>query len=103
MLQGEESCVYFDLIFPKGTIISAAGSWGSFVLLEDFSRVVLMLKNTPISAGDMRDLGPIPGSGRSPGGGPGNPLQYPCLENPKDRGVWWETVHRVAKSHTQLK
>ena len=46
-----------------------------------------MLKNTPINAGDMRDLGLIPGWGRSPGGGPGNPLQYPCLENPKDRGV----------------
>ena len=47
--------------------------------------------------------GSIPGSGRSPGGGHGNPLQYSCLENPLDRGAWWETVHRVAKSQTRLK
>ena len=46
------------------------------------------------------DLGLIPGSGRSPGEGNGNPLQYFCLENPMDRGVWWATVHRVAKSRT---
>ena len=45
----------------------------------------------------------IPGLGRSLGGGHGNPLQYSCLENPMDRGAWWATVHRVAKSQTQLK
>ena len=45
----------------------------------------------------------IPGWGRSPGGGPGNPLQYSCLENPMDRGAWRATVHRVAKNQTQLK
>jgi len=45
----------------------------------------------------------IPGSGRSPGGGHGNPLQYFCLENSMDRGAWWATVHRVTKSRTQLK
>ena len=50
----------------------------------------------------MGDLGSIPGSGRSPGEGNGNPLQYSCLENPVDRGAWWATVHRVAKSRTQL-
>ena len=44
----------------------------------------------------------IPGLGRSPGGGHGNPLQYPCLENPMDRGAWWATVHGVAQSQTQL-
>ena len=49
------------------------------------------------------DVGSIRGSGRSPGGGHGNPLQYSCLENPKDRGAWWVTVHRVTKSQTQLK
>ena len=48
-------------------------------------------------------LGSIPGSGRSPGGGHDNPLQYSCLENPMDRGAWWVTVHRVAKSQTGLK
>ena len=49
-----------------------------------------------------RDMGLIPGSGRSPGGGNGNPLQYSCLENPTDRGAWQVTVHAVAKSQTQL-
>ena len=48
------------------------------------------------------DLGSISGSGRSPGEGNGNPLQYSCLENPMDGGAWWATVHRVAKSWTQL-
>ena len=48
------------------------------------------------------DLGSIPGSGRSPGEGNGNPLQCSCLENPTDRGAWWATVHGVAKSRTQL-
>ena len=54
------------------------------------------------SASNARDLGSIPGSGRSPGEGNGNPLQYSCLENPMDRRAWWATVHRVAKSQTQL-
>ena len=48
------------------------------------------------------DLGSIPGLGRSPGAGNGNPLQYSCLENPTDRGAWWATVHGVAKSRTRL-
>ena len=48
------------------------------------------------------DLGLIPGSGRSPGKGNGNPPQYSCLENPMDGGAWWATVHRVAKSRTRL-
>ena len=59
-----------------------------------------MLKNLVANAGDIRDMGSIPGSGRSPGGGHGNPLQYSCLENPMDRGPWWATVHRVSKSQT---
>ena len=57
-----------------------------------------MLKNPPANAGDMRDMGSIPGSGRSPGGGHGNPLQYSCPENPMDRGAWQAMVHRVTKS-----
>ena len=52
---------------------------------------------------DVRDTGSIPGLGRSPGGGHGNPLQYSYLENPMDRGAWQATVHRIAKSQTQLK
>ena len=62
-----------------------------------------MLKNTPGNAGDIRDTNLIPGSGRFPGGGHGNPLQYSCLENPMDREAWWAMVHSVAKSQTQLK
>ena len=54
------------------------------------------------SACNVGDLGSIPGSGRSPGEGNGNPLQYSCLENPMDGGAWWATVHGVAKSRTQL-
>ena len=50
-----------------------------------------------------RKLGCFPGLGRTPGGGHGNPLQYPCLETPMDRGAWWATPHRIAKSQTQLK
>ena len=57
-----------------------------------------MVKNPPANAGDVRNVGLIPGWGRSLGGGHGNPLQYSCLENPMDRGAWWATVHRVAKS-----
>ena len=49
---------------------------------------------------NVRDLGSIPGLGRSPGGGHGNPLQYSCLENPMDREAWQATAHRVAKSQT---
>ena len=65
-------------------------------------QVVLGVKNLPANAGDVKDTGPIPGLGRSPGGGRGNPLQYSCLENPMDRGPWWATVHRV-QSRTRLK
>ena len=61
-----------------------------------------MVKNPPANAGDVRDVGSVPGSGRSPGKGNGNPLQYSCLENPMDRGAWRATVHGVAKSQTQL-
>ena len=50
-----------------------------------------------------KDAGSIPGSGRSPAGGHSNPIQYSCLRNPMDRGGWWATVHRVARSRTQLK
>ena len=66
--------------------------------IKDFP-VGPMVKNLPANAGD---LGSIPGSGRSPGEGNDNPLQYSCLENPMDRGAWGATVHRVAKSQTRL-
>ena len=60
-----------------------------------------VVKNLPTSAEDARDVGLIPGSGRSPGEGNGNPLQNSCLENPMDRGAWWATVHGMAKGWTQ--
>ena len=62
---------------------------------------VNVVKNLPAIAGDARDSGWIPGYGRSPGEGNGNPLRYSCLENPKDRGVWQATVHGIAKSWTR--
>ena len=58
----------------------------------------LVVKNPPANAVDVGDTVSIPGSGRSPGGGNGNPLQYSCLENPMDKEVWWAAVHGVTKS-----
>ena len=62
-----------------------------------------MVKNPSANAGDAGDPGSIPGSGRSPGEGNGNPLQDSCLGNPMDRGAWWTAVHGVAKSQARLK
>ena len=62
-----------------------------------------MVKNLPANAGDTRNTGSIPGMGRSPRGGHGDPLQYSCLEDPMDRGAWQAIVHGVAKSRTCLK
>ena len=64
------------------------------------SQAALMIEHLAANAGD---TGSIPGSGRFPGGGQGNPLQYSCLENPMDRGAWQAMVQRVAKSQTRLK
>ena len=63
----------------------------------------LLVKNLPANAGAIRDASSIPGSGRFPGGGHGNPLWYSCLENPRDRGAWRATVHRIRTSRTQMK
>ena len=62
-----------------------------------------MVKNSPANAGDIRAMGSIPGSGRSPGGKNGNPFQYSCLENPIDKEAWQATAHGVTKSQTPLK
>ena len=62
--------------------------------------MVLVVKNQPANAGDLRDAGLIPGLGKSPGRGHGNLLQYSCLEDPMDRGAWRATVHMVTKSQT---
>ena len=65
------------------------------------SQVAQVVKNLPANAGDRRDAGSIPGLGRSPREGNGNPVQESCLENPMGRGAWWATVHGVTKSQTQ--
>ena len=61
-----------------------------------------VVKNLPARSGDTKDMGAVPGLGRSPGGGNGNPLQYSCLGNPGDKGAWRATVHRATKSQTRL-
>ena len=71
------------------------------MLLNGLQMVQLVKNQLPI--GDARDVRSIPASGRYPGEGNGNPLQYSCLENSMDRGAWWATVHGVAKSQTRLK
>ena len=70
---------------------------------ERASQVVLEVKNLPANEGDLRDVGSIPGSGRFPGEGHDNSLQYSCLENSMDRRAWRVTLHRVTKSQTWLK
>ena len=65
--------------------------------------MAIVVKNLPANAGDVRDVGSIPGLGRSSGGGNGNPLQYSCLGNPMDRVAWWATAHGVTKNQTRLK
>ena len=89
ILKGKES--NFDVIRKNSLLGSRA------------SQAALVVKNPPANAGDIRDMGSIPGLGGSPGGGHGNPLQYSCLGNPMDRGAWPATVHGIAKSRTQLK
>ena len=66
------------------------------------SQVALVVKYMPANAGDISDVGSVPGSGRSPGGGHGNPLLYSCLENPMNRRAWWATVHRIKMSRIGL-
>ena len=64
------------------------------------SQMLTVVKNPPVSPGDRRDMGSVPGLGRSHGGGHGNSLQYSFLENPLDRGAWWAIVHWVTESDT---
>ena len=92
----------FNFILQRFLCIIIFFKKGTFLVVQWLraSQVVLEVKNPPVSA---RDSCSILGSGRSPGGGHGNPLPYSCLENPMDRGAWRATVHRVTKSRTQLK
>ena len=85
--------------------VARSSSWLYFEKSEKAlpgGNVALVVKNPPADAGDVRDTGSIPGLGRSPGEGNGNPLQYSCLGNPVDKGAWQTTVHGVEKSWTQL-
>ena len=83
--------------------VTSSGTWANPFTFLGFLGEVLVVKNPPANAGNKREVGLIPGSRRSPGGGHGNSLQYSCLENPMDRGAWRATVHGVAKSQTRLK
>ena len=102
-------------VFRQSGHLSSLSSWVSGFLLskvgrtlrnavrsddEQASQEAQWVRNSPATPGDASS---IPGSGRSPGGGHSNSLQYSCLENPIDRGGWWATVHGVAKSQAQLK
>ena len=92
----------------QAAVCGVAESWTQLSDLHSHkdqraSQVVLVVKNPPANAGDGRNMGSIPGSGRSCEERNRNPLQYSCLENPKDRGAWWATVHGVSKSQTRLK
>ena len=79
----------------KGISGAIKSSWAS--------QVAVVVKNIPANGGGIRDTSLIPGSGRSPGGGHDNSLQYSCLKNPMDRGAWRATVHRITKSWIRLK
>ena len=103
-LMAAQRQVPFLPVLPQGS--PAHCSWWLQLLMTDIlwaSQTALVVKNPTASAGDVRDIGLIPGSGRAPGGGHENPLQYSCLENLLDRGAWQITVHGVTKSRTQLK
>ena len=76
---------------------SGRGIFRQILTITRASYMALVVKN-PLP--NVRDMGSIPGSGRSPGAGNGNPLQYSCLGNPMDTGAWWATVHGVTKTRT---
>ena len=84
-------------------VFSAFSFFHNIYLLTWASQVALAIKNSPANTGAIRDTGLIPGSGRSPAGGHGNPLLYSCLENPMDRGAWRAMVHGVTQSCSRLK
>ena len=88
--------------FNPSTLASAALQIWTLILKAQ-GQVALAVKKPPASAGDTRDAGSIPGSGRSAGGGHGHLLQYSCLENPMDRGARWATVHGAADIRTQTR
>ena len=85
---------------PSGISLNNEDIYKSHILIIEASQVVLVVKNLPANAADIRNVGLIAGSRRSPREGNGNSLQYPCLENPVDRGAWQAIVHGVTKGRT---
>ena len=103
--QGVEGSQAVQSAVPTSCGPGQGQTWAHSTFSTTFSFTVLGSlegKNPPAIGRDMRDSSWIPGSGRSPGGGHGNPLQYSCLENPMDRGAWRAAVHGVTKSRTRL-
>ena len=93
-----------SLFWSLGTLLySERQRMVNTIIVWQVSQEGLVVKNPRAMQVDIRDLGLIPGLGRSPGEGKGNPFQYACLGNPMDRGAWWTTVHGVTQSWTQLK
>ena len=100
-------CFFFQSTFLVSTFNSAhifqknRNIFHKNVLFIGASQVALVVKNPPANAGGVRDVGSIPGLGRSPGGGRGDPLWYSCLDKSMDTGAWQATVHSVTQSRTQ--
>ena len=82
---------------PYQKQLLCVGVWSKLIVKSESgaSQVAPVVRSLPANVGDIKDPGSIPRLGRSPEGGPSNPLQYSCLENPMDRGAWWPTVHGV--------
>ena len=97
------NCIYHIFIVHSGSLeyfVFSLGFNKLHVNIDLAFQVMLMVKNLPASAADIREAGSIPGLGRSLGGRHGNPLQYSCLKNPMDRGAWRDTIHGVEESQT---
>ena len=98
----EPQCLHLKSRGAELVLVALVAGREVWYLLSGASQVALVVKNPSASAGDVRTSGSMPGSGRPPGGGHGNLLQYACLESPMDIGAWRATVHKVAKSWTRL-
>ena len=96
-------CKAVAFFFFSFLFFSFLGYFLNLLFFHWTSQVALVIKNSPANAGDVRGIGSIPGWGRSPGRGHGNPFQYSCLENPMDREVWQAKIHMVPQSQTRLK
>ena len=95
--------LFIPMVLNHGRFCSPSTPWLPWKIFGKIDQAALVVKNLAANAGDIRDSGSIPGSGRSPWNGNSNLLHYSCLENPMDREAWQAMVHRVLKSQTQLK